>query len=76
MAAKLLDIVRIKGKTENMNAVMLRQALDFIYPFTHLSIGTNIDEEVQGTINDVYDQLELTIQTGIRCHGLILLISD
>jgi MoxR-like ATPase len=61
LAAKLLDIVRIKGKTENMNAVMLRQALDFIYPFTHLSIGTNIDEEVQGTINDVYDQLELTI---------------
>jgi von Willebrand factor A domain-containing protein 8 len=61
IAARLLDVVCIKGKTENMNAAMVRQALDFIYPFPHLPVGTCIDEEVQGTINDVYDHLELTI---------------
>ena len=61
MAAQLLDVARIKGKTEKMNATMLRQALDFIYPFPHLPRGTCIDEEVQGTIEDVYEQLELRI---------------
>ena len=61
MAAQLLDVARIPGKTEKINATMLRQALDFIYPFPHLPRGTCIDEEVQGTIEDVYEQLELRI---------------
>jgi MoxR-like ATPase len=67
-AAMLLQLAR--GTEWAGQGALLRQALDFIYPYTHLPIGTNIDEEVHSVISEVYHELGMVVEDRDRMPWL------
>ena len=75
-AALLIETVRVKGASD-VPAGLVRQALDFVYPYARLPVGACIDEGVHGTIMDVYEQLGLSIEdrdrlSWLRCREIVV----